>query len=88
MRYDNGNETAMGAASGGNAPNCSEPTMNCDVGRKPWRSERHLLSLARSGCSVRYHVSLGGCHDSTPAPLGSFGDLIWALREGPRLPGV
>ena len=88
MRYDNGNETAMGVASDGNAPNCSEPTINCDVGRKPWRSERHPLSLARSGCSVRHHVSLGAFRDSTPALLGSSGDLIWALGEGPRLPGV
>ena len=63
MRYNNGNKTAMGAASDRNAPNCGEPTMNCDVGRKPWRSECYPLSLARSGYSVRYLVSLIGCRD-------------------------
>ena len=81
MRYDNGNETAMGAASDGNAPNCSEPTMNCDVGRKPWRSERHPLSLARSGCSVRHHVSLGGCRDMAKPQGGGGQEEILEKRS-------
>ena len=63
MKYENGNERQRGAEMGGEAPNCSEPTMNYDVGRQAWRSERHPLSLAHSGCSVCHQVSLGCCRD-------------------------
>ena len=46
--------------------------MNCDADRPVWHSERHLLSLARSGCSVRHQLSLGWCRDTSDSEVENF----------------
>ena len=87
-KSDNGDERPCGEARDIGTQNCSEPMMDCDADRQVWHSECHLLSLARSGCSVHHQLSLGWCCDSTPPLLGISGDLGLALGKGSPLPRV